>query len=155
MYNIKYLLILPAFLIFSCASPAKEDPAIDHSAVQAHAEDSTIVKLTEEQAKIAGITTGTITHREISGTFRASGVLDVPPQQQVSVSVPLGGFLKNTSLLQGMRVKKGQLLATIENPEYVQMQQDYLEAKSQLEFSRADYERQQELARENVNARKT
>jgi cobalt-zinc-cadmium efflux system membrane fusion protein len=58
-------------------------------------------------------------------------------------------------MLQGKRVKKGELIAVIENPDYVQMQQDYLEAKSQLEYSKADYERQQTLAKEHVNAQKT
>jgi cobalt-zinc-cadmium efflux system membrane fusion protein len=82
-------------------------------------------------------------------------MLDVPPQQLQSISVPLGGFLRKTDLLQGMHVKKGQLIAVIENPDYVQMQQDYLEAKSQLVYVEADYQRQEALAKENVNAQKT
>jgi cobalt-zinc-cadmium efflux system membrane fusion protein len=82
-------------------------------------------------------------------------MLDVPPQQLVTVSIPLGGFLKNTELLQGVRVKKGQVIATIENIDFIQIQQDYLEAKNQFEFARADYERQTELSKENINAQKT
>lgn len=113
------------------------------------------ISFTDAQYKTAGIQLGTVEPKQISGTFKANGVLDVPPQQKVSISVPLGGFLKKTDLLQGMRVKKGQLIAVIENPEYVQMQQDYLEAKSQLEYATTDYSRQQELAKENVTAQKT
>jgi cobalt-zinc-cadmium efflux system membrane fusion protein len=120
-----------------------------------HEEETNEVELTDAQFKVAAISFGTIEMKQISGTFKANGVLDVPPQQQVSISVPMGGFLKSTTLLQGKRVKKGELIAVIENSEYVQMQQDYLEAKSQLEYAKADYERQQELAKENINAKKT
>jgi cobalt-zinc-cadmium efflux system membrane fusion protein len=82
-------------------------------------------------------------------------MLDVPPQQMVSVSVPMGGFLKTTSLLQGSRVEKGQAIATVENLDFIQIQQDFLEAKNQLELAQTEYSRQQELAKENVNSTKT
>lgn len=87
--------------------------------------------------------------------MKVNGVLDVPPQQLVSISVPLGGFIKNTSLLQGSKVRKGQIIATVENLDFIQIQQDYLEAKGQLELTKLDYERQQRLAKENVNSQKT
>lgn len=67
----------------------------------------------------------------------------------------MGGFIKQTALLQGMGVNKGQSLAVLENMDYIQLQQDYLDIKSQLEYAKAEYERQQELATENVNAQKT
>lgn len=120
-----------------------------------HEAVTTGVSLSDAQYKIAAIELGNVEMKQISGTFKVNGVLDVPPQQQISISVPMGGFLKKTDMLQGVHVKKGQLIAVIENPEYVQMQQDYLEAKSQLEYADADYVRQQELAKENVNAQKT
>jgi len=113
------------------------------------------VELTSAQSKTAGVELGKVDKKQISGTVKVNGVLDVPPQQLVSISVPLGGFVKNTSLLQGSRVKKGQVIATIENLDFIQIQQDYLEAKSQLELTEMDYKRQQELAKENVNSQKT
>jgi cobalt-zinc-cadmium efflux system membrane fusion protein len=118
-------------------------------------EENNEVTLTDAQFNTAAITFGTIEMKQISGTFKANGVLDVPPQQKVSISVPMGGFLKSTDLLQGKRVKKGELIAVIENPEYVQMQQEYLEAKSQWEYAQADYERQQKLSQEYINSQKT
>jgi cobalt-zinc-cadmium efflux system membrane fusion protein len=138
-----------AFLL-SCNSKATEEPAEEH-----HDEGENTVELSAAQYKTAGIELGKVEQKQISGTIKVNGMLDVPPQQLVSISVPLGGFLKNTELLQGSRVKKGQVIATIENLEFIQLQQDYLEAKSQFEFSKADYERQQELAKENVSAQKT
>jgi len=120
-----------------------------------HEDEENVVELTEAQMKNAGVALGAIENKQISGTIKVNGVLDVPPQQLVSISAPLGGFLKNTELLEGSRVKKGQAIATIENLDFIQMQQDYLEAKSSFEFAKADYERQQELAKENVNSEKT
>lgn len=138
-----------ASVLLSCNSKTEEKPE-EH-----HEEEENTVELTDAQYKSAAIELGKVEEKQISGTIRVSGMLDVPPQQLVSVSVPLGGFLKNTELLQGTQVKKGQVIATIENLDFIQLQQDYLEAKSQFEFSKSDYERQQVLAKENVNAQKT
>ncbi|HEY9259377.1 efflux RND transporter periplasmic adaptor subunit, partial [Chitinophaga sp.] len=120
-----------------------------------HEEEAGVVELTAEQFKTVGIIYGKAESRQISGAVKVNGLLDVPPQQQVSIAVPMGGFVKQTSLLQGMRVKQGEVIAVLENLDYIQMQQDYLEVKSQLEYATKEYERQGELAKENVNALKT
>jgi cobalt-zinc-cadmium efflux system membrane fusion protein len=139
-------------ILFSIAcSKNTEAPAAEEH----HDEEETVVELTEAQMKTADVVLGTIENKQISGTIRVNGKLDVPPQQLVSISAPLGGFLKSTSLLEGSRVKKGQLIATIENLDFIQIQQDYVEAKSQFDLAKADYDRQQELARDNVNSQKT
>ncbi|HEX8059966.1 MAG TPA: efflux RND transporter periplasmic adaptor subunit [Cyclobacteriaceae bacterium] len=126
----------------------------DQSEAQTHPEDENTIELTAAQVKNAGIELGKLQQRQISGVVKANGVLDVPPQQLVSISVPLGGFLKSTTLLQGSKVVKGQVIAVIENPDYIQLQQDYLEARNLSEYNKAEYERQQQLAKENVNAQK-
>lgn len=144
-------LVFAAVLITSCNTETKEAPFEEHH----EEEEETIVELTGAQIQSAGVKLGKIEEKQISGTIRVNGVLDVPPQQLVSISAPLGGFLKSTSLLQGSRVSKGQLIATIENLEFIQIQQDFLEAKGSFEFAKADYERQQELAEQNVNSEKT
>jgi cobalt-zinc-cadmium efflux system membrane fusion protein len=66
----------------------------------------------------------------------------------------MGGFVKSTKLLQGMKVKKGEILAVMEHQDYIQLQQDYLETKSKLEYAGTEYERQEELAREDINTKK-
>lgn len=156
MNNINKLsLILFVFigsaLITSCGSKTAEEVVKeDH-----HEEEENTVEFTAAQYRLAGIELGRVETKQISGTIKVNGKLDVPPQQMISVSVPLGGFLKTTPLLQGSRVTKGQVIATIENLDFIQLQQDYIEAKNQLEFTKADYDRQLELAKENVNAQKT
>lgn len=147
----KYILFILAIVSTSCNNETGNASAQEEH----HEEEENIVELTEAQIQTAEVTLGTIGKRQISGTIKVNGVLDVPPQQLVSISAPLGGFIKSTELLQGSRVKKGQTIATIENLDFIQMQQDYLEAKGNFEFAKADYERQQELAKENVNSEKT
>ncbi len=124
------------------------------------AEDNAIttaneVTLSPAQQQNIGIKLGTTQLRNIGSTIQVNGLLDVPPQQLITIAAPLGGFVKKTDLLQGMHITKGQTLAVIENLEFVQLQQDYLEAKAQAELSKYDYERQTELQNENANALKT
>ena len=143
------LATLLAFASCGTKSDATTTEAHDHE------EEAGVVELTAIQFKTAGIVFGKPENRQISGAVKVNGLLDVPPQQQVSIAVPMGGFVKQTSLLQGMRVKQGQVIAVLENLDYIQMQQDYLEVRSQLEYATKEHERQQELAKENVNALKT
>ncbi len=121
---------------------------------QANTEANT-VEFTAEQFKNAGVTLGKIQKVPLSGLIRANGLLDVPPESMVAISAPYGGFLVSTSLLQGKYVRKGEIVATMQHPDYIQLQQDYLENKSDLDVAEAEYKRQQELAKENVNAQKT
>ena len=71
--------------------------------------------------------------------------MDVPPQNLVSISIPLGGYLRSTNLLTGTHVSKGQTLALMEDPQYIQLQQDYLTAKTKLVYAEKEYNRQKEL----------
>jgi cobalt-zinc-cadmium efflux system membrane fusion protein len=120
-----------------------------------HAGDGSTVELSLTQYQSAGIELGTVQSRNLNYLIRANGLLDVPPQNSFSISAPMGGFVRATPLLEGMKVKKGQLLATLQNPDFVQLQQDYLDNKSKLTFAWQEYQRQRELSRENVSALKT
>src|SRR6187402_1200144 len=148
MKNI-FTIIICAVLISSCGRKASEE----NDAPDSVATNS--ITVTDAQFKAADITLGKIEKKPIGTTIQANGVLDVPPQNLITISAPLGGFVKSTTLLQGMKVHKGDVLAVMENQDYIQLQQDYLDNKSKLEFSESEYNRQQELAKENVNALKT
>jgi membrane fusion protein, heavy metal efflux system len=145
-----------AILFFSClliagCNSGTQSPAEDAGAKAA----ADRVSLTQEQIALLSLTTGKVERRSLANNIKVTGVLDVPPQNLVTISAPLGGFVKYTHLLQGMRVKKGEVIATMEHPDYIQLQQDYLDSKNQLEFLALEYKRQQELAAENINAAKT
>jgi cobalt-zinc-cadmium efflux system membrane fusion protein len=145
-----FLLFALAALISCTGSSSKEEPAEPE-----HLEEEGIVEFTEAQFKTAGIVLSGIEQKQLRGVLKVNGLLDVPPQNLVSISVPYGGILKSTDLLQGMWVSKGQVIARMEHPDYIQLQQDYLEAASQLTYMQKEFERQEALSKENVSAAKT
>lgn len=151
MKNIVLGLVL--FLGIAACKPGGEKEATEAGAEHA-AEETNRVELTEAQYQTAGIETGGFSVRKLSGTVAANGVIDIPPQNLVSISAPLGGFVRKSELLQGMKVQKGEVIAVIENPDFIPIQQDYLETQSKLEYAVQEYERQSVLSKENVNAQK-
>lgn len=153
-HKIIVLLVSLAFLT-ACGNKTEQADGQSEVAGQHEAAAETSVDVTQKQYEIAAIVLGNVEMRNISGTIQANGMLDVPPQSKVTISAPMGGFVKETELLPGSRVKKGEVVVVMENIEYIQLQQDYLDLNSQLEYLKAEYNRQQELAKENINAQKT
>jgi len=113
-----------------------------------------IVELNAEQIKLAGVQLGKVEMRQVSGVIKANGIVTTAPQNSASVSVPLGGFVKSSNLLPGNAVSKGQTLAIIENTEFVDLQQNYLDIKNKYEFAEAEYKRHTELYKDNVYSEK-
>ncbi len=147
--QIKLISLCFPFVILSCSAPSEKQNTF--TSIE---KKSNEVVLSEEQFKSIKIQLGSTENRSLSGSIKANGMLDVPPQNLVSISAPLGGFVKSTELLQGMHVKKGQVVVILEHPDYIQLQQDYLDNKNQLEFLEQEYNRQLDLSKENVNALK-
>ena len=112
------------------------------------------VFLKPAQLRNTGIVVGKMESRNISSVLQLSGKIEVPPQNMVSISVPLGGYLKTTKLLPGMYVSKGQPIAIIEDQQYIQLQQDYLIANAKLSYLKNDYERQKELNQSKASSDK-
>ncbi|MBP7400473.1 MAG: efflux RND transporter periplasmic adaptor subunit [Chitinophagales bacterium] len=103
------------------------------------------VELTDAQLKNSDIQTGKLEQQEISSILKVNGVIEVPPQNMVSISVPLGGYLKSTKLLEGMHVNKGEIIAIMEDQQYIQLQQDYLTANAHFTSIEKEYLRQKDL----------
>lgn len=147
-FLIRTFLPLAAVLYLSGCGPAPEQVKKEES----HPAAPNVVELTAGQMKTVHIAFSEVQMKALSGAVKANGMLDVPPQNLVSISAPMGGFIKSTELLQGMRVSKGDPIVVMQHQDYIQLQQDFLEVKSQLEFLKPEYQRQQELSKENVNA---
>lgn len=113
-----------------------------------------IVELRGDQIKLAGVQLGKVEMRQVSGVIKANGIVTTAPQNSASVSVPLGGFVKSSNLLPGNAVSKGQTLAIIENTEFVDLQQNYLDIKNKYEFAEAEYKRHTELYKDDVYSEK-
>jgi cobalt-zinc-cadmium efflux system membrane fusion protein len=112
------------------------------------------ITLTDAQMQNASIGFDTAKIVKLSGTIKVNGVIDVPPQNMVSVSLPLGGFLVKTKLLPGMHLNKGDIIAVMEDQQYIQLQQDYLTAKAQFSYIESQYQRQAELNQSKASSDK-
>jgi cobalt-zinc-cadmium efflux system membrane fusion protein len=132
-------ILFTVLLITSCGSSNEKET---ESTVIA--EKNSII-LTDDQLKPVTISLGNVEQKVISKTIKVNGKIDVPPQNLVSVSIPLGGYLRSTKLLPGMHLSKGETIAVLEDQQYIQIQQDYLTTKAKFEMAEAEYFRQKEL----------
>lgn len=142
----KLQIILAAFLMIAISACSNKDKQTTTEKTTTVNEN--VVALTDAQIKNAGIQTGKAVTGKMSSIIKVSGVVDVPPQNMISISFPLGGYLKSTNLLEGTRVRKGQPIAVIEDQSLIQLQQDFLLSRSKASFLKKEYERQKLL---NVN----
>lgn len=145
----KKILLPIAALLCACSSaptaPASTAPA------EATATDSIAAAPAEEPAPEVDAASGA-TSVPNEPTF--NGILVLPPQSRATVTLTMGGSIRSTSLLPGAYVKQGTVLATLENPEFIALQQSYLDSHAQYEFLRTEFLRQQTLAREEASSQK-
>lgn len=134
--------IVPLLASIVLASCGKKEEEVKKESITPTAN---VVELTAEQVKNAGIETGSPQEKELSGTIQLQGSVTVPPQSRVDVTFPLGGYIRKTNIMSGMHVQKGQILAVIEDMQYIQLQQDYLTARELFRLSELEYSRQKEL----------
>lgn len=142
MKKLVLIIVLSVFIGCSPKSKTTEEKEITIP-------ENTVV-FTDAEIKTAGIVLGKPEKGTTSSILKVSGVIDVPPQNMVSISSPFGGYLSSTRLIPGMKVNKGQPIAEMQDQLFIQMQQDYLVARSKVGFLKKEYERQKAL-----NATKT
>ena len=139
--NINQIIYTSLALLFigACSNKAPEKKT-------EQAVSTDLVSLNQAQFDRAGVMTDTLKYKSMAYVVKVSGKIDVPPQNMVSVSAPMGGFLKSTKLLPGMHINKGEIIAIMEDQQYIQLQHDYLTSGYELEFLEKEYRRQKELA---------
>jgi cobalt-zinc-cadmium efflux system membrane fusion protein len=120
-------------------------------ATETNSNDITITKAQFESEKMAF---GTLSELDFNESIEVNGMIDVPPQNKSSISTFIGGYVTKTPLLIGNEVKKGQLLVTLQNPEYVEIQQNYLEVAEQLNYLKSEFNRQKTLFDEEITSEK-
>lgn len=140
------ILGLMLLTVIGCSKPA---PVQENTAA-----DENLLSLTDDQLKQFDLSVVNMQQQQISSTLKLSGSIDVPPQNLVSVSSALGGYVKSTRLLPGSHFKKGEILVTLEDNQYIQLQQDYLTTAAKLVNARAEYNRQKELNRSQASSDK-
>lgn len=144
-----FTILIVGIALASCSS--NNSDAIE---IASQASDQTAIELTETQFQSSAMQLGKMENQAFHQVVKANGMFAVPPENLASTSSYFGGTVKSILLMPGEHVKKGQTLFVLENPDFVQMQQDYLEAKGQLTYLQSDYERQKNLAQDNVTSQK-
>lgn len=139
----KRLSILSAsfLLLAACSTKVEKENAV----AKGEAQVTNTVTLTKAQLDLAKLSIGNLSAMQMHKTIKVNGFIDVPPQNMLSVSIPMGGYVKKANLIPGEKVNKGAVLAVLEDASYVSLQQDYLTAKSKLVYLEADYNRQKAL----------
>lgn len=146
------IFLLLGLTFFSCSPKGASET--DKKENNVNAKDPDKIVITQHQFESGEMELGKITLQEFNTVVKANGMFAVPPQNKADVSAYFAGYVKDIGLLPGDTVKKGQVLFTIENPEYVQVQRDFLEARGRLDYLRSDYERQKSLMADNVTSQK-
>jgi cobalt-zinc-cadmium efflux system membrane fusion protein len=108
------------------------------------------IKISNEQFKQNKMALGSLEEKVFPIRVKVNGMIDVPPENKAVVNSIASGYIKTIPLLVGNIVKKGQKLATIESPEFVRMQQEYMEVKEQLNYLKSEYERQKTMFKEDI-----
>jgi len=147
-----YLSILFSIVLLAFSSCGKGKTAESEAKTEVLPAD--IVELRADQIKQAGVELGKMETRSLSGTLKVSGKVAVAPENMATVCMPMGGFIKSTSMMPGSKVSKGQTLDVIENQEFVDIQQNYLETKNKFDFSESEYKRHTELYKNDVYSEK-
>jgi len=146
--QLKYFILFLIITLTACSG--KKGTTVEHEVLPEN-----LVEMNNDQYKMAGIELGSLSRKVIGNTLKVNGKISVPPQNMATVSFSMAGYIRNIQLIQGSSVNKGQVLATIENAEFIELQQNYLESKNQLEYAENEYNRQKNLYKENVSSAKT
>ena len=146
----RYSIIVSAIFLLSCGSDPKND-----TQKEAVVEATNKVSLTKEQATLAQLVLAPIELGRMKGTAHLNGVIDVPPSGIASVSMPLGGYVQDINLIPGNFVKKGAVLATVKDPLFIQLQENYLASKAKLNYLQQDLDRQKLLLNQEAVSKKS
>src|SRR3970282_1339849 len=144
MKNSIYIVAL-SFILFSCKEAKTNEPT---------PKDDGLITVTKEQFQSSGMEIASPVEHDFDVTVKASGKIDVPPQNRAKVTTFIGGYVKSTRLLVGDKVTKGQPLLTLENTEFLDIQKDYLEVAEQIKYLKSEYERQKTLYDEKITSQK-
>ena len=142
-----YIIFL-VLVIFSCAKSQKEESAEAQEVID------TAITVSKTQFDGENMSLVELTKYPFNDVIHVNGMTDVPPNNKASISTFAGGYVKRTPLLIGDKVRKGQPLVTLENTDYVEIQQQYLEVAEQLNYLKSEYKRQQTLFDEKITSEK-
>ncbi|GAB2776671.1 cobalt-zinc-cadmium efflux system membrane fusion protein [Hymenobacter luteus] len=150
-----YLLLL-ASLLTACSTDKSAPPEAATAAptTPAPPPNPDEVNVSSAQARAAGLETGSFVWKNMTTDVQANGSIDVPPQNRASVSAVMGGYVQSVAVLPGQQIARGGTVAVLRHPDYLRLQQDYLQSKARVTFLQKELQRQQTLDAEDVGAKR-
>jgi membrane fusion protein, heavy metal efflux system len=146
--------ILLLSVISSCTNSATHDTGLKIE--EPHKNDLTgQVSISRQQFEALKIEFGSIEQKNMRNNLRSTGFLKVPPEGKANITSALGGTVQSILVREGDKVIKGQTVVTLTNPEFIRMQEEFLEAQAQLIYAESEFNRQKELSEKNVASQKT
>lgn len=152
MKKIMISVVAIMLLCYSCGSRNSDGDVVQNITTDTLSIDPQIEKMTTSDSTLQADAISGATSVGNQATF--NGILIIPPQNHATITLTMDGTVKNTSLIPGVHVKKGEVLAMLENPEFITLQQTYLDSHAQTEYLSTEYLRQQTLSREEAASQK-
>ena len=153
-YSIKIAFILISLFTLSACNNNTSTTDDQEAEEEHHHEEGNTTTLTQTQIKTVDIRLGHIEQKALTATLKANGVLSVPADSQAKVSTIYTGIIQSVKVEIGTYVHKGQVIATISNPDFLQQQQRLLTVNSQIELAQQELDRQQILYEGNAGTGK-
>ncbi|WP_370477665.1 efflux RND transporter periplasmic adaptor subunit [Tamlana flava] len=141
-------------LLFSLALTACGKSEKSNETSSAKAINSNEIVVSQSQFDSEKMQLGKLEQHTFNTSIKTTGTIDVPPKNKAVISTFMGGYITKTPLLVGDKVKKGQILVSLENPEFIELQQQYLEVAEQLNYLKSEFNRQKTLFDENITSKK-
>ncbi len=151
--NLYKIVALSLFIaLYSCGDKTLQSDSLEDKNTE---EMDNTIRVSQAQFEQSKMTLGKLEEKPFPTIVTVNGMIDVPPENRAVVNATMGGYIKTTPLLVGNVVRKGQVLVTLENPDFVKLQQEYMEVNEQLVYLKSEYERQVTMKAENITSQKS
>lgn len=145
-----YFVYLTAALMMAACSGGNSSDVDSQTSDSVDKSDSVEIKANADSVGIDGVSSAT----NVANSPTFNGVIMVSPQQNATVSLTMGGKVHSLKVMPGQAVARGQVIASIDNPEYIDLQQTYLDAFAQTEYLEKEYKRQSNLSANDASSQK-
>lgn len=152
--NLNITLLFLGLILTACNNSSSVEN--NHTDEHSHEHESeTEVHLNPRQIETLNLKTGPIEQKNMGAKIQINGTLKVPPQSKADISPVKGGIVKKIFVIEGDRVRKGQVLATLQNPDFIDLQTSYHSNLSDLKYLEQEYQRQKTLNQDKVTSDKS
>ena len=92
-------LFVASLFLTACSSKKSEETKVETQATETH--DAEVVEFSKLQYRSVGVELGKVSNTNLSNYIKASGTVEVPPQQTISITSTYGGYIKTLNVIEG------------------------------------------------------